>query len=51
MYLRYTQTQQAVVTLKIYSPDLNRLSATHFLTFRDPCLGRDPYFGEHWPMA
>jgi len=46
-YLRYTQTQQAVVTSNIYSPGLNRLCATHFLTLCDPCLDRDTYFGNH----
>jgi len=40
--------RQAVVTLKIYNPGLDRLGATHFLTLCDPCLGRDPYFGNHW---
>jgi len=26
---------------------VDRLGATHFLTFRNPSLGRDPYFGNH----
>ena len=28
--------------------DLNHYVATHFLTIRDPCLGRDPYFKNPW---
>jgi len=36
-----------VVTVKIYNPDLDRLGATHFLTLCGPCLGHDPYFGNH----
>ena len=36
-----------MVKLKIYSPGLNRLCPAHFLTLHDPCLGRDPYFGDH----
>jgi len=28
--------------------DLNHYVATHFLTLRDPCLGRDPYFKNPW---
>ena len=27
---------------------LDRLGAIYNLTLRDPCLGRDPYFGNHW---
>jgi len=34
--------------LKICNPGLDRLGATHFLTFRNPYLGRDTYFGGHW---
>jgi len=30
--LRYRQTQQAVITFKIYNSGLDRLCATHFLT-------------------
>ena len=34
-----------ILTLqKIILTDLNDLGAIHFLSFRDPCLGRDPYF-------
>jgi len=39
--------KQAVATLKIYNPGLDRLSATHFLTLRYPYLGFDPYFVNH----
>jgi len=34
--------------LKIYISGLNRLCPINFLTLYDPCLGRDPYFGNHW---
>jgi len=34
--------------LKICNPGLDRLGATHFLTFRNPYLGRDTYFGGRW---
>jgi len=30
---------------KFVLTELNHLGATHFSTLRDPCLGRDPYFG------
>jgi len=36
--------RQAVITLKIHNPSLDRFGATHFLTLRDPCLGFDPKF-------
>jgi len=32
---------------KIHNSVLDRLGATHFLTLREPCLGPDPYFGNH----
>ena len=34
-------------TLKICNAWLDRLGVTQFLTLRDPCLDRDPYFGKH----
>jgi len=37
-YLHYRQ-KQAVVTVKIYNPGLDRLGATHFLTLCDPYFG------------
>jgi len=37
------------VTSKIHNSALDHLGATHFFTLRDPSLGRDPYFGNHWP--
>jgi len=36
-----------MVTVKIYNPGLDRLGALHFFTLCEPCLGRDPYFGNH----
>jgi len=36
-----------VVTEKIHNPDLDPLGTTHFLTLCGPCLGHDPYFGNH----
>jgi len=30
---------------KFVLTDLNHLGATHLSTLRDPCLGRDPSFG------
>ena len=33
---------------KFVLTDLNDLGPTHFSTFREPCLGRDPYFGNRW---
>jgi len=37
--------RQAVVTLKKYIADLDRLWATKFSTLLHPSLGFDPYFG------
>lgn len=37
-----------MVTLKKHKPGLVRLGATYSLTLRDPCFGRDPYFGNNW---
>jgi len=39
--------RQAMVTLKIYNPDLDRLGATHFSTLRRCCFGFALYFGNH----
>jgi len=36
------------VMLKIHNSVLDGLGATHFFTLRDPFLGGDPYFGNHW---
>jgi len=30
---------------------LDRLSAAHLLTLLHPCLGFDPYFGNHWATS
>jgi len=47
-HLHYTgRERQAVVTVKIYNPGLDRIGVTHFFTLCDPCLGPDPYFGKH----
>ena len=37
-----------LILQKIVLTDLNDLGATQFLSLRDPCLGRDPYFKNHW---
>jgi len=39
---------RAVVTLKIYNPDLDRLHGTHFSTLGHCCLGFHPYFRNRW---
>jgi len=50
-YLRYRQTKTSSGDGDIYNPGLDRLGATNFLTLCDPCLGRDPYFGNHCPKG
>ena len=42
---------EAVVTLKIYNPRLDRLCATNFLTLLHPYVGIDLYFGNHWARS
>ena len=37
-----------LILQKIILTDLNDLGATQFLSLREPCLGRDPYFKNHW---
>jgi len=41
------QADKQTGTLKMHNSGLDRLGATQFLTLRNPCLGRDPYFGNH----
>ena len=50
LYKRMKEILQVVNILiqqKIFLTDLNHLGATDFLTLRDPCLGRNPYFKNH----
>ena len=45
------QTVKFLILQKIVLRDCNHLGATRFLTFCDPCLGRDPYFKNHCPIG
>ena len=46
-YLRYRQ-RQAVITLTVYNPDLDRLGTIYFLDPSPLLFGFHPPFGNHW---
>jgi len=49
-YLHYRQTKTSSGNGENMQPSftVDHLDATYFLTLFDPCLGRDPYFGNQW---